>query len=404
MTKTKKTVAALLAVLAVGATAAAGAAITRNQSTAFAGTDAVSEVTPVAGSKENPVAAVAGANTISKMVVGGNAEMGYKELVYYMTFTPANSGMYNFTHSNPDIGVGEISSATDVPYGDWNEDLTVYSVELTANIEYTILVNNFDWNVVLDSYELGAEYALAAPETITIAYASEAAGSTRDNALPYNVGDTILVSAGHAPVWYSFSGVADTNYYLISLKGTASVNYVFRNNLYTLTEVTENYSEFARTGNLYICVTPTATQSAEIQILDQSKQTAGSCIVTAAAIPDDGIVGDGVWYTYTAAVNGSAALAPTADAYVVETEEGTVTLCGNVEVYEEYTHIGTLTNGAYVPAALPAEGEEVPSYANVTLTEGKTYRFYAPKYVYQESNEQGEIILTIDVYSKLTIG
>ncbi len=403
MTKTKKTVAALLAVLAVGATAAAGVAITRNQSTAFAGTDAVS-ATPVAGSEESPVAAVAGVNTISKMVVGGNAEMDYKELVYYMTFTPANSGMYNFTHSNPDIGVGEISSATDVPYGDWNEDLTVYSVELTANIEYTILVNNFDWTVVLDSYELGAEYTLAAPETITIAYASEAAGSTRDNALTYNVGDTILVSAGHAPVWYSFSGVADTNYYLISLQGTASVNYVFRNNLVKLTEVTENYSEFARTGNLYICVTPTEAEPAEIQILDQSKQTTGSCIVTAAAIPEDGIVGDGVWYTYTAAAGVAASVVPTADAYVVQTEEGAVTLCGTVEVYEGYTHIGTLTNGSYVPAALPAEGEEVPSYTNVTLTEGKTYAFYAPKYVYQESNEQGEIILTVDVYSKLTIG
>ncbi len=399
MTKTKKTIVAVLAIFAVGATAAAGMAMSKsNAHMAFADTASVREATSVAGSVDNPVAAIAGVNTISNMVVGGNAEMGFKELVYYMTFTPANSGSYTFTHSNPDIGVGEISSATDVPYGEWNEDYTVYSIELTAGVEYTILVNNYDWNVDLTNYEVGSEYTLAAPATITIAYASAAAGSSSDNALAYTVGDTILVSAGHDPVWYTYNAASLGKCYLISMSGTATAYISGRGGLTQVATATNGKGDIEKNNTIYLCVTPTATEAAKVQVLLASEQTTGSCIVTAAAIPENKEVGNGTWYMYEATADGTAALTATDNAPTVVTEEETVKLCGTVEVYEGYTLIGTLSDGAYVPATLPAEGETVPTYTNVTLTANKTYYFYAP--AYEHVADDGTIV---EILSKLVI-
>lgn len=405
MTKCKK-IAALLAVLAMGATAAAGVAMSTNfHGAAFADTGVEDEVTPVPGSEQSPVTAVAGVNTISHMVVGGNEEMGFKELVYYMTFTPASNGVYTFTHSNPDVGVGQIYSENDYPDGEWDDSWTVYSVELIKDVEYTLIVNNFDWSVILDELEVGTEYELSPAETITIAYASAAEGSTWESAIPYTVGDTIYVSQGHAEVWYSFEAT-DTEYYLISMGGSATAYEEFIGDLEELASVTSNYDSFTYDDVVYICVTPSAGSSAEVQVLVKSEQTDGSCIVKAIEINAGTTqVGDGKWYTYTAVEgNKTASVTPVEGAEVIVDENGSTTLCGSVDVYDGYNYIGTLYNGTFIPAILPEveEGEEVPVYTNVELTAGKTYNFHAKAYEYEGENSEGEAV-TIDIMSLLAI-
>ena len=412
MTKTKKTVAAILAVCAVSATAVAGTSMSNllRGTTVFANTAVVSETTAVKGSEEKPALAEAGVNTISYMVVGGNAEMGYKELVYYMQFTPAESGLYEFTHSNPDIGIGDIYSETDAPYGEWNDDFTVFSVELTKGVEYTFVVNNFDWMLDLSGETVGAEYNLEVPATITIKCASAAAGSSRDNAIPCKLDGTIIVPKGHDPVWYSYTGEADSSYYVIVSSGSAQI----RRNFTTVT-VTNGYREYSGTVTCYICAIPTETESAEIQLLDASEQSEGTCIVTAEALPANHEVGGGVWYEYTVGnTDETASLKPVEGAYVVENknedEEGNVTvekttLCGTVAVYEGYKYVGTLSDGVFTPAVLPKveEGQEVPTYSDVTLSAGKTYHFYAPAYEYKVTDENGDVVQVIEILSSLII-
>ncbi len=366
MTKSKKIVA-LLAVFAMGATAAAGVAMSTNfHGAAFADTGVEDEVEVIPGSEKAPVTAVEDVNTISYMVVGGNAEMGFKELNYYMTFTPAKSGVYDFTHSNPDVGVGQIYSENQYPDGVWDDSWTVYSVELTAGVEYTLIINDFDWTVNLDDLEVGTKYELATPETITIAYGSAAAGSTWESAIPYTVGETMYVSQGHAAVWYSFEAT-DTEYYLIAMGGSATAYEEFVGDLEELVSVTSNYDTFTYDDVVYICVTPSAESNAEVQVLVKGEQTDGSCIVKAIEIGKGATqVGDGKWYTYTAGENEK------------------VTLTGNVdvEVFAGYTRADYLW-----------EGKEIE------LTAGVTYNFFAPAYSgYDE--ETGE---TYPLYSTLTI-
>ncbi|MDE7400687.1 MAG: hypothetical protein K2N17_01400 [Clostridia bacterium] len=366
MTKTKKLVA-LLAVFAMGATAAAGVAMSTNfHGAAFADTGVEDEVEVIPGSEEAPVTAIEGVNTIEYMVVGGNAEMGFKELNYYMTFTPANSGVYDFTHSNPDVGVGQIYSENQYPDGVWDDSWTVYSVELTAGVEYTLIVNDFDWSVNLDELEVGTKYELTPAETITIAYGSAAAGSTSETAIPYTLGDTIYVPQGHAAVWYSFEATG-TDYYLISMGGKAEAYEDVYGFLLDLKSVTSNYDEFTAYGKVCICVTPSAESNAEVQVLVKDEQSAGSCIVRAIGInKGETQVGDGKWYTYTAKENEK------------------VTLTGNVdvEVFAGYNRVDYLW-----------EGKEIE------LTAGVTYNFFAPAYSgYDE--ETGE---TYPLYSTLTI-
>lgn len=366
MTKSKKIVA-LLAVLAMGATAAAGVAMSTNfHGAAFADTGVEDEVTTVAGSIDNPVKAVEGVNTIEYMVVDGNAEMSFKELVYYMTFTPANNGVYSFTHSNPDVGVGQIYSENDYPDGEWDDSWTVYSVELIKDVEYTLIVNNFDWSVDLTDKEIGTEYELTPAETITISYGSAAEGSTKETAIPYTVGDTIYVSQGHAAVWYSFEATGN-EYYLISMGGNAVASEDLFGFLLELKNVTSNYDEFTSNGKVYICVTPSAESSAEVQVLVKSEQSAGTCIVEAIAInKGETQVGDGKWYKYTAGEN----------------EKVTLTGDVDVEVFAGYTRVDYLW-----------EGKEIE------LTAGVTYNFFAPAYSgYDE--ETGE---SYPIYSTLTI-
>lgn len=389
--KTKKMIA-LLALGAVATTAAAtGIALNRNGIAVFADAVSSAEDSAIVGSEENPALAIAGENTISDMVVGGNAEMGYKELVYYMSFTPANSGVYTFTHSNPDVGVADINSDYDYPYGDWNDGWDVFSVELTADVTYTVLINNFDWTVDLTDYEVGDTYTLASPETITIVNTSVAAGSSRDNALAYNVGDTIIVPQGHDPVWYSFVGNSEENYYVIVNSGSAAV----RKNLKTTT-ITNGYVLYSGSGTYYICATPTDTAAAEVKVLVAEKQSEGSCIVTAVELPADRVVGDNNWYTYTVGEEDeTVSVNPTADAYVVveehEDEDGNLVtteyvLSGSVDVYDGYTFVGSISDEA-----------------SLTLEAGKTYHFYAPAYVYEESDEEGNIILSVNVQSLIVI-
>ena len=367
MTKSKKIVA-LLAVFAMGATAAAGVAMSRNfHGAAFADTGVEDEVTVVPGSEESPVTAVEGVNTIEYMVVGGNAEMDYKELVYYMTFTPAKSGVYDFTHSNPDVGVGQIYSESQYPDGEWDDNWTVYSVELTADVEYTLIVNNFDYMVDLTEYEVGSEYELTPAETITIAYGSAAAGSTWESAIPYTVGETMYVSQGHDAVWYSYNAASLGSCYLIAMDGTATAYISGRGGLTQIATATDGFDEITRESIVYICVTPSAEKNAEVQVLVKDKQSAGSCIITAIVINNgETQVGDGKWYRYTAGENEK------------------VTLTGNVdvEVFADYNRVDYLW-----------EGKEVE------LTAGVTYNFYAPAYSgYDE--ETGE---TYPLYSTLTI-
>lgn len=286
-----------------------------------------------------------------------------------MTFTPANSGVYTFTHSNPDIGVGNIESAIEAPYGDWSDDFTIYSVELTKDVVYTVLINDFDWTLDLNDYELGSEYTLATPATITVAYASAAAGSTSETALPYTVGSTIIVPQGHDAVWYTFTSTS-TDYYLIALGGKAE-EYVESRYGLEIDKTAENgYVEFTGEDVVYICVTPTATSAAEVQVLVKNEQEAGECIVTAVALPADGAVGDNKWYTYTAGENEK------------------VTLTGNVSVgvYAGYNKVDTLN------------GDD-----EFALTAGVTYNFFAPLYKeYDEGEEDGHIIYGTLVVSDVT--
>lgn len=367
MTKSKKIVA-LLAVLAMGATAAAGVAMSANfHGAAFADTGVEDEVEAVPGSEEAPVTAIEGVNTINYMVVGGNEEMGFKELVYYMTFTPANNGVYSFTHSNPDVGIGQIYSENDYPDGEWDDSWTVYSVELIKDVEYTLIVNNFDWSVDLTDKEEGTEYELTPAETITIAYGSAAAGSTWESAIPYTVGETMYVSQGHAAVWYSFEVTELTRFYLISCGGKAEEYYETREGL-ELDKTAENgYEEFNGEDVVYICVTPSAESNAEVQVLVKSEQSAGTCIITAIEINAGATqVGDGKWYTYTAGEN----------------EKVTLTGDVDVEVFAGYNRVDYLW-----------EGKEIE------LTAGVTYNFFAPAYSgYDE--ETGE---SYPLYGTLTI-
>lgn len=392
MTKTKKTVVALLAVFAVGATATvASMSFSKNAHTAFADTSAPAKAVALAdetsiapvGSEENPEVVTVGETiTIREMYVIGNPEMGYKELAYYLSFTPTQSGVYNFKHSNPDIGVNEIYSETEAPYGDWNDDWTEYSLELTKDVTYTISLSNFDWMIDLSDYEIGAAYTLDEPATIDISYANAADGSTYQKALTYEVGDTIIVPAGHDAVWYTFTGEAETAYYLISMGGNVSVNYVSRNVVILVKETGVGYTDFSRAGTLYLCVTPTATEPAEVQVLKVADQTEGSCVATAAELPENRIVGDNMWYKYT--VGGSnveVSLVPTDDAPVVDG----VKIAGTVYVYDGCTFIDTLYEGK-----------------TVTLESGKTYNFFAPKYEYKETDESGEVTVQ-EVNSVLNI-
>lgn len=373
MRYTKKTVSFLtLSVCAAGATAVALAA-SNNFRTAFADDGYEDEPVYITGSAENPAQAHAGVNEISYMVVDGNPEMGFAELTYYMSFTPANTGLYTFTHSNPDIGVGDIYGDYDYPYGEWNDDFTVYSVELTAEENYTVLVSNYDWSVDLTGYEAGAKYVLAQPETITVAYASAAQGSTSENALPYTVGDKIIVPEGHDDVWYTCTAEAGADYYLVAVSGSAKVYSKGRTTLKLEASATDNYDSLKGVNTLYICVTPAETGSAEVQILIKDKQTDGSCIVTAIGIDGTAQVGGGNWYNYTAAEDATAALSGEA----------------SVDVYEGYVYIGTLYNGLFVAAS--AEGE---SAATVALTAGKSYNFYAPAY---EDEEGSAIVSSLEI-------
>ncbi|MDE6790704.1 MAG: hypothetical protein K2J61_03175, partial [Clostridia bacterium] len=298
MIKTKKLVA-LLAVFAMGATAAAGVAMSTNfHGAAFADTGVEDEVEVIPGSEKSPVTAIEGVNTIEYMVVGGNAEMGYKELNYYMTFTPANSGVYSFTHSNPDVGVGQIYSENDYPDGEWDDSWTVYSVELIKDVEYTLIVNDFDWSVNLDELEFGTKYELTPAETITISYGSSADGSTKESAIPYTVGETIYVTQGHDPVWYSFTAEEGVEYYLISYSGNVVANRIAWGMTFELASANSGYSELNYNGIVYLCVTPSAESNAEVQILVKDEQSAGTCIVKAIEINAGATqVGDGKWYT-----------------------------------------------------------------------------------------------------------
>lgn len=396
--KTKKMLA-LLAVGAVMTTAAAGVAMSRNFSSAAAFADSETEdvVTAVPGSEESPVTAIEGENTIEKMIVKENPEASVKELVYYMTFTPAKTGLYSFAQSDYNVVVGEIYSETDLPYGDWNENMTVYTVELTENIPYTVLVINYDWEIDLTGYEVGSEYKLPVAATITIGYKGVAAGRTWQNAIPYNVGDSIIVQ-GNKDVWYSFTGVADTEYYFISMQGTASVYYVTRGTIVLMAEATNGYKTISRASTLYIHVTPSEDSFVEVQVLEESKQTAGSCIVTAEAIPENGVVGGGKWYKHTVGESEeSVSLSPIDNAPVIVTEykdeEGNVmftdtyTIVGSVKVYDGYNFLDLLFDGS-----------------TITLEAEKTYYFFAPDDVYQQWNEEGEVVKEYDVQSKLVIG
>lgn len=396
--KTKK----LLALLAVGAvmtTAAAGVAMSRNfhSAAAFADTEIEGEVTGVPGSQLNPVSAIEGVNEISKMVVKDNKMLNYKELVYYMTFKPAKTGVYAFTHSNPDVGVSEIYSTEETTYGEWDDTFSVYSVELTKDVTYTVVINNFDWTVDLTNYEDGAEYTLPIAATITVAYKGAAAGSTMETALPYTVGDTMYVQ-GNRDVWYKFTAETGTDYYLISFSGDAVAYNDFDGYLDEAATVTSNYKVFTGIFDVYIRVTPAADGYTQAQVLEVSKQSAGSCIATAQAIPENGVVGDGKWYTYTVGDSDvTLSLTPIDNAPVIVTEykddEGNVvftdtyTLVGSVSVYNGCTLVDTLFDGT-----------------SITLEANTTYKFFAPADVYQTWNDEGEVVKEYNIQSKLVIG
>lgn len=379
--KSKKFVA-LLSVLAVGtASVACLAMASRLTDGAFGvyaeGTE--DEVTSPAGAEDNPVAAVAGVNTLSYMVVGGNAEMGFKELAYYMTFTPNSTGDYTFTHSSDDIGVADVVSDSGWAYGDWNDDYTVYTVSLVANTQYTILVSSFDWTIDLTDYAVGDVYNFASPYTITITYASSTPGTAQDNALSYKLGDKIIVPKGSNTVWYSLTVEEDKELYAIAFGGTATLKKVLS------TTVTNGYKTYtAKTGTIYISVTSTATTDAEVQLLEQSEQSSGSCVATAIELTGNTQVGGtlveseeegaedtyrGNWYKYTATADGTLTLS------VTEATEG-VSVSASVDVYVGFVYSESLYASTYVE-----DGEEEAADSDtLTLTSGVTYYFYVAPY------------------------
>lgn len=80
MTKTKKKVVALLAIFAIGATAAAGVAMSAGYRATFADTEIGGEVTAAPGTEENPVTAITGVNTINKLYVRQTPKWEIKSL------------------------------------------------------------------------------------------------------------------------------------------------------------------------------------------------------------------------------------------------------------------------------------------------------------------------------------
>lgn len=395
------TKAALAAVCAFGVgVAALPLGIAANVNTVFADTATVVQQEDV-GTSDNPYVVNMGANTIDYMWVTDDNEVQAKELTYYMSFTPATSGVYGFAHSNPDIGIGQINAGNENPDGEWNDDNTLFTATLNADVNYTIVVYNYDWLINLDEYEVGEKYALSAPVDITVSYVSAAAGSTSETAILYTVGDIIEVNAGNAPVWYKFD--ANGSYYLISYGGTVEARRVIRGTLQTFVSATAGSAEFEWTDEanptIYLLVTPTAAEDARVLVLDKSAQTEGSCIATAAAVPEDKIVGDGTWYTYTVgAENEKLSLTPTKYAPEVYNEgsEKFEKLCGTIDVYDGYTLIGTLYDGVFIPVVIDGT-----VYTDVTLEAGKTYHFFAPKYVYSVSDESGNVTFRVDIYSQL---
>lgn len=399
MTKTKKmTLVALMAAGAIGMTTIAGLSLNKSFRglSAYAGTSAVTEAPE--GSRDNPAPVKTGKNVITEMVVNDNKMLNYKELVYYMTFTPAQSGLYTFTHDNIDVGVGEIYSEDETTYGEWNDDFTVYSVELTADATYTVIVNNFDWMLDLTDYEDGAEYTLPVPATITVAYEGAAAGSSKDSALSYTVGDTMFVQ-GNSSVWYTFTPETSTEYYFIAFGGTA-VAYIENRDgeLVEKANVASNFEKFTVEDVAYVCVTPEAGNYTRVQVLEADKQTNGSCIATAEAIPANGVVGGGNWYKYTVGDSDvTVSLTPTDDAYEVVKEYKDAE--GNVVFTDRYTVVGTVS--VYVNCDLVTT---LYDGASLTLEAGKTYYFFAPDDVYQDWDDDGNVTVEVAIQSKLVIG
>lgn len=342
------------------------------------------EVTSPAGAEDNPVAAVAGENTLSYMVVGGNAEMGFKELAYYMTFTPNSTGDYTFTHSSDDIGVADVVSDSGWAYGDWNNDYTVYTVSLVANTQYTILVSSFDWTIDLTDYEVGGVYNFASPYTITIAYASSTPGTAQDNALAYNIGDTILVSNSSPTVWYSFTLNEETNIYLIAFGGTVNVYRGGRTTSFVFSKTNSIEDRSLVSGTYYVSVTPDEDSDATAQILLKDEQSSGSCVATAIELTGNTQVGGtlveseeegaedtyrGNWYKYTATADGTLTLS------VTEATEG-VSVSASVDVYVGFVYSESLYASTYVE-----DGEEEAADSDtLTLTSGVTYYFYVAPY------------------------
>ncbi|MDE7379512.1 MAG: hypothetical protein K2N14_00530 [Clostridia bacterium] len=396
-TKTKK----LLALLAVGAvmtTAAAGVAMSKTiqSSTAFAYAAEEDETPALEGSLKNPEAVKIGENKITKMIVNENKMLNYKELVYYMSFTPSQTGVYSFTHSNSDVGIVEIYSQNETASGEWDNTFSVYSAELSSEDTYTIVINYLDWSIDLENKEANTYYTLETPATITVAYQGVKAGRTKDNALDYTVGETIFVD-DNKPVWYTFTAATNTNYYVISFGADTIVYNVDRDgNMETKASVSSEFDSFSGRNTFYIYVTPEAGNYAQVQILNASEQPAGSCIANALELPENGVVGGGKWYTYTVGDEDvTVSLTPVDNAYHVhkeyKDEDGNVmwtddyTLVGSVSVYERCVLIDTLFDGA-----------------SITLEKGKTYQFYAPEDIYEDWDDPE--FEPINVESKLIIG
>ena len=393
--KTKK----LLALLAVGAvmtTAAAGVAMSKTiqSSTAFAYASEEDETPALKGSLANP-APVKEENEITEMVVSENKMLNYKELVYYMSFKPADSGVYSFTHSNPDVGIVDIYSQNETAYGSWDDTFSVYSAELSSEDTYTIVLKYLDWSIDLENVEANTYYTLKTPATVTVEYEGVKAGRTKEKAIPYKLGDTISVD-DNKPVWYKLT--ADSSeYYLISFGADATVYGENRKgDLVENKSVSSNFASFIGEDTLYVYVTPEAGNYAQVQILKASEQPAGSCIANAVALPENGVVGGGKWYTYEVGEsNVTVSLTPVDNAYHVhkeyKDEDGNVmwtddyTLVGSVSVYKGCNLIDTLFDGA-----------------SITLEANTTYKFFAPEDEYQDWDDPE--FKPINVESKLVIG
>lgn len=394
-TKTKKFVA-LLSVLAVGTASVACLAMASRLTDGAFGVYAAStddETTAIAGAEDNPVAATEGTYTISYMVVNGDQETGYfKELVYYMTFTPDSTGNYTFTHSTDEIGVVDVfTESGDWAYGEWNDDWTVYTVSLVADTQYTLYLTSYDWDIDLDDYDVGDVYEFDNaddPYTLTIAKSGTAvAGSSQSTAITYNVGDKIIVPQGGKTVWYSLTVEEDKDVYVIAFGGTAVVKKGLKSETATNGYITYKVTS----GTTYISVTSTATTSAEVQLLEQSAQSSGSCIATAIEITGDTQIGGvqtnvdaededpvyrGNWYKYTATADGTLTLS------VVEAEEN-VSVSASVDVYVGFVYSESLYASTYVENS---EEEEPADSDTLALTEGVTYYFYVAPYTDANDN------------------